>query len=329
MKATWRQILPLFSALLCIGTPSVRAAPNEEPVPLAKFQELKVPEDKLTLITPSGEENSTKLFLANTTGKVVKGAEFGINPRFKEVCIQGVWRRCWSFEPEKCADGIMANVGPDLPPGHATFLDTIDWNAGDTEGLVRYCQTMFFGAPIVTESREGRYSKEGLEKASRDIYSYRGISKELVTCLLHGRIQEGSIFKNIGELAAVLELERAYDECGLPRDIVRRWLEKNPKGFAKTSPSEMKALSEVLARPWTRSRDEQNCLKVCLDALSHAGEKKHPVGDPARYPAVVRRYLSIQPSLRKDDESYQNPERYEAVQKLMASGNTWGASPEK
>ena len=309
--------------------PPARSAPNEPPIPLALLPELKVPQGKLTLITSPGENAAAKLILTNTTEKVVEGAMFGVEPRFKEVWSHGAWRRCSSFEPIRCADDVLANVGPALPPGHATVLETIDWNAGDTDGLVRYCQPLFLGPPVVTESRNGRYSRAGLEQASKDIYSYWGISSELRTCLLKGSLREGSIFTSIGELAAALELERAYDESGLAREMVRRWLEKNPNGFAKTSPAEMKALREVLARQWTRSRDEQNCLKVCLDALSQAGDKKHPVGVPARYPAVVWRYLSIQPRLRKDDESNQNPERYEAIQKLKASGNEWGASPEE
>lgn len=326
MKAIRRQLVPWLSILLWAGMSPAQELPKKKPVPLAGLPDLKPPAESLALV----EEKDT-LYLANTTSKEIPAPVFGFEPAFKEAFVNGRWQRCQSFPGEivvnKCADGILDALPPPLPPGHAWLLQARDRYTGDTEGEIRFCLPLINAAPLATKPRKGSYSEVELESSSKDLCSYWGLNEELHEFFKGNRPDKGTVFTSIGELAATLELERSYDKCGLTRQSVARWLEKNPKGFATTIPAEMTALREVLAKPWDRIRDDRNRLETCLNALSEAGRKKHPVGTPARYPAMVWRYLSVQSRLRKADEYCLNPERWDAIERMRASGNDWDAGP--
>lgn len=330
MTITRRQLVPCLSILLCIGMSPAQEATKKQPVPLATLPNLTPPAGLLALVEAKDHEGLMRLYLANTTSEQISGAVFGLEPAFKEAFVDGRWQRCQSFPPEtvvhKCAHDILDQLPPPLPPGHAWVLQEHDRHVGDTGGEVRFCLPLINAAPLASKPRKGSYHQAELESASRDLCSYWGLGEEVHEFFKGKRPNEGVVFKSVGELAATLELERAYDKCGLTRQLVARWLEENPQGFPTTIPAEMTALREVLAKPWDRIRDDRNRLEICLNALSRAGLKKHPVGDPARYPAMVWRYLSIQSKLRMADEYCINPERWQAIEALKASGNDWGAS---
>ncbi|QJE94743.1 hypothetical protein [Luteolibacter luteus] len=204
-----------------------------------------------------------------------------------------------------------------------------DRYTGDTEGEIRFCLPLINAATLVTKPQKGAYNEAELKIASEDLCSYPGLIGELHEFFKGTRPNENTVFTSVGELAATLELERSYDTCGLTRKSLAKWLEENPKGFSTTIPAEMDALREVLAKPWDRIRDDRNRLETCLNALSEAGLKKHAVGTPARYPAMVWRYLNSLSSAMLLDEFCINPERWDAIEKLKASGNVWGASAEE
>lgn len=333
MKATRHPLIPWFSMLLCLGMSSAQEGTKKQPIPLAALPDLKIPAESLTLVEGKDHGGLMRLYVANTTTKEIPGGVFGFGPAFKEAFVDGRWQCCQSFPPEtvvhKCADEIIERLPPPLPPGHAWVIQERDSHTGDTEGEIRFCLPLINAAPLVTKPRRGSYSESELESASKDLSSYWGLNEELHELFKENRPNKGIVFTSIGELAATLELERSYDKCGLTRQSVARWLEENPKGLATTIPAEMAALREVLAKPWHRIRDDRNRLETCLNALSQAGLKKHPVGDPARYPAMVWRYLSIQSKLRMADEYCINPERWQAIETIKASGNDWGANAEE
>jgi hypothetical protein len=136
---------------------------------------------------------------------------------------------------------------------------------------------------------------------------------------------------NLTPPARLLALVEAKDHEGLMRLYLANTTSEQISGAVFGLEPAFKeafvaAVREVLAKPWDRIRDDRNRLEICLNALSRAGLKKHPVGDPARYPAMVWRYLSIQSKLRMADEYCINPERWQAIEALKASGNDWEAS---
>lgn len=321
----------LFASLA--GTLAMAAPKNGKTpaVPLESLKKLAASQGSLALIPASdaGEDNNHKLYLANTTGKTLPGLAHSLPPIFKEVRLGGKWRRCESFGPEICADmtWFTEDPPPDLPPGHACAKTVSSWNHGSVKGTVRYCLPLIGSPPLVSRSLEGRYSPEDLKAATRDVYSYKGIFRDLI-CLREEGWSESSIFRGAGELAAVLELERAYDVSGAQRSSVARWLEEAAAGTAPASRAELAAIRAVLERPWDRDRDERNCLEACMEALEKAG-RENPVGSPARYPAIVWSYLNQQPRWRDEGATYPNPERHAALEALKASGNPWGATPEE
>jgi hypothetical protein len=302
-----------------------RSGAAEIPIPLDQLEGLKIPPGEVSLILdPKGP-----VYLVNATRDAQAGLDHGLKEVFKEVKIEGRWHRCRSFEIEKCAD---IPIIPDLPAGHALAKATASWDSGDKEGEIRYCLTRLASPPLVSSAIQGRYSQAALEASSKDFFNYHGTLEEVLGSLREGHWGGASLAKGIGELAALLELERSYDRCVHLRRIVGDWLEKNPNGGGIASRTETEALRKALAKPWERSLDERNCFKTCLAALSQGTKGKHPVGSPARYPALIWAYLAKQPKLRgepADSDYYQNPGRRAELERLKASGNRWGAEPEE
>lgn len=333
MQALRNPLASFVAVFLCIGISPAQEDAKKQLLPLAELPDLKPPSESLALIELTDGNQASRLYLTNTTGDEIARAVFGIEPSFKEAFVDGRWQRCQAFPPEtvvsKCADGVLEGLPPPLPPGHAILVHSRDPFIGDTEGEVRFCLPRINAAPLVTKPRKGSYDEAELETASEDLRSYLGLHEELYEFFKGNRRDKDAVFTSVGELAATLELERSYDKCGLTRKYVFRWLGENPKGFPDTTPAEMAALREVLAKPWHRIRDDGNRLETCLGALSQAGSKKHPVGAPARYPAMVWRYLSCHSRPRILEESCINPERWDAIEKQKASGNIWGANAEE
>lgn len=236
---------------------------------------------------------------------------------FQEIKIGRNWVRSEPFTP------VCGSGGKDyVRPRHARILHVPRADLGDMEAEIRYC--LFTGTQmlLVTRTIKGKVRSADLNKAGEDLATREGIAEE-IEGLYPGIPREAGIVTSAFELAAAMQLERAYDESRRSRASLRHRIEQNAFADGK----ELALLKGVLSQPWEEVMNERNCLALCIDALSKSATGPCQPGTPAAHPAMVWSYLAEEPKRRR--EFLVNPERFAVRQALDASGNPWGATAEE